>query len=235
MRVLILALVLALAACATPSARPAIHPGPAIDADFPDPAVLRAPDGYYYAYATQTERDGVRINLQVARSRDLLHWTRLRDALPVKPAWASRTWDFWAPHAVRRDGRYFLYFSAKPDAALADDRKGLCLAVATAERPEGPFTDVGRPLQCGEGFVNIDPMAFDDPSTGKRLLYWGSGFQPIKVQELAPDRMSFAPGSAPKDLVPAAGKSFPVLVEGAWVIRRKDYYYLFYSGDNCCG
>ncbi|MFL6863105.1 MAG: family 43 glycosylhydrolase, partial [Allosphingosinicella sp.] len=159
--------------------------------------MLRAPDGYYYAYATQTERDGVRINLQVARSRDLLHWTRLGDALPVKPAWASRTWDFWAPHAVRRDGRYFLYFSAKPDAALADERKGLCLAVATAERPEGPFTDVGRPLQCGESFVNIDPMAFDDPATGKRLLYWGSGFQPIKVQELAEDRMSFAPGSAP--------------------------------------
>src|SRR3954471_14068475 len=236
MRALILALVLALAACATPSAGPAIHVEPAIDADFPDPAVLRAPDGYYYAYATQTERDGVRINLQVARSRDLLHWTRLGDALPVKPAWANRTWDFWAPHAVRRDGRYFLYFSAKPDAALADDRKGLCLAVATAERPEGPFTDVGRPLQCGEGFVNIDPMAFDDSATGKRLLYWGSGFQPIKVRELAGDRISFAPGSAAADLVPPVkGGDYEELVEGAWMVRRGGWYYLFYSGDNCCG
>jgi arabinan endo-1,5-alpha-L-arabinosidase len=25
------------------------------------------------------------------------------------------------------------------------------------------------------------------------------------------------------------------LVEAAWVIRRDDYYYIFYSGDNCCG
>ena len=32
-----------------------------------------------------------------ARSRDLVHWTELADALPVKPVWASKTQDFWAP------------------------------------------------------------------------------------------------------------------------------------------
>jgi arabinan endo-1,5-alpha-L-arabinosidase len=26
-----------------------------------------------------------------------------------------------------------------------------------------------------------------------------------------------------------------VLVEGSWVVRHGQYYYLFYSGDNCCG
>ena len=97
---------------------------------------------------------------------------------------------------------------------------------------------MGKPLQCGESFVNIDPMAFDDPATGKRLLYWGSGFQPIKVQELAPDRMSFAAGSKPIDLIPVM-KNDPLkyreLLEGAWVIRRGGWYYMFYSGNNCCG
>src|SRR5205085_4066804 len=165
----------------------------------------------------------------------MVHWQQLGDALPVKPGWASHTQDFWAPHVVRDGSRYIMYFSAKPDAS--DERHGLCLAVAVAQSPTGPFTDMGHPLQCGEGFVNIDPMAFDDPATGKHLLYWGSGFKPIKVQELAPDRTSFAPGSSPKDLVwPSPVKdAFPVLVEGAWVVRRGDYYYLFYSGDNCCG
>jgi arabinan endo-1,5-alpha-L-arabinosidase len=137
------------------------------------------------------------------------------------------------------DGRYFLYYSAKPDAALTDPERGLCLAVAVADRPGGPFTDIGRPLQCGAGFVNIDPMAYDDPATGKRLLYWGSGFGAIKVQELAPDRTSFAPGSAPIDLVRPVKTENPDeyrrLVEGAWVVRRGGWYYLFYSGDNCCG
>jgi arabinan endo-1,5-alpha-L-arabinosidase len=26
-----------------------------------------------------------------------------------------------------------------------------------------------------------------------------------------------------------------VLIEGSWVMRHRGYYYLFYSGDNCCG
>ena len=184
MRALILLAALILASCATAPDPPATFANPVIDSDFPDPAIFRAEDGYYYAYATQTERDGKWINLQVARSRDLVGWELLGDALPAKPAWASRTQDFWAPHVAEHDGRYFLYYSAKPDEALTDDRKGLCLAVATAARPEGPFTDMGRPLLCGPSFVNIDPMSFDDPATGKRLLYWGSGFGPIKVQEL---------------------------------------------------
>lgn len=231
-----LAALLTLASQAAPAAaRQATYTNPVIDADFPDPAVLRAPDGLYYAYATQTQRDGHWINIQLARSSDLVHWQLIGDALPQKPQWASTTQDFWAPHVVRDGKRYLMYFSAKPDTS--DERHGLCLAVAISNSPLGPFVDMGHPLQCGSGFVNIDPMQFDDPATGKHLLYWGSGFQPIKVQELGPDRMSFAPGSAPKDLVwPNPVKdAFPVLVEGSWVVRHGGWYYLFYSGDNCCG
>jgi arabinan endo-1,5-alpha-L-arabinosidase len=208
---------------------------PVLDADFPDPTVIKAPDGYYYGYATQTQRDGKWINIQLARSADLVHWQHLGDALPAKPSWAATTQDFWAPHVVRDGGRYIMYFSGKPDTS--DERHGLCLGVATASSPIGPFVDMGHPLECGAGFVNIDPMAFDDPATGKHLLYWGSGFEPIKVRELARNRMSFARGSSPRSVAwpsPAKG-AFPVLVEGSWVIRHGGYYYLFYSGDNCCG
>jgi arabinan endo-1,5-alpha-L-arabinosidase len=236
MRSLLPLLALLAAGCATAPPPPATFVNPVIDADFPDPAVLRARDGFYYVYATQTERDGKWINLQVARSRDLVRWERLGDALPVKPGWASRTQDFWAPHVVEQDGRYLLYYSAKPDSALGDDKQGLCLAVATSRWPQGPFTDTGRPLLCGQSFVNIDPMAFEDPATGKRFLYWGSGFQPIKVRELAAGGLSFAPGSEAVDLVPPVkGGGYRNLVEGGWVVRHGGFYYLFYSGDNCCG
>ncbi len=225
-----------LLASATAPAAPLV---PAIDADFPDPALLHAADGYTYVYGTQGTVDGQTHNIQIARSRDMAHWQRLPDALPVKPAWASRTQDFWAPHVSAHDGRYYLYYSAKPDVALTDATRGLCLAVAVSERPDGPFVDTGTPLQCGPGFVNIDPMAFDDPATGQRLLYWGSGFEPIKVRELAPDRVSFAPGSVAVDLVGVDPIDDPSnyrrLVEGAWVVRRRGWYILFYSGDNCCG
>lgn len=226
-----------ISAPAAPAREAPTYANPVIDSDFPDPAIIRARDGRHYVYATQgAGPDGRMLNIQVATSRDLVSWRRLGDALPLKPAWASRTQDFWAPHVIESRGTYYLYYSAKPDEALTDQRKGFCLAVATARRPEGPFTDIGKPLICGSGFVNIDPMAFDDPATGRRLLYWGSGFGPIKVQELAADRISFAPGSAPVDLIePVKGGDYQALVEGAWVIRRGPFHYLFYSGDNCCG
>ncbi|HSQ99540.1 MAG TPA: glycoside hydrolase family 43 protein [Sphingomicrobium sp.] len=227
---------LGLGGCATSLARsPAAYVNPVLDADFPDPTVIRGSDGTYYAYGTQTQRSGRWVNIQLARSADLVHWQYLGDALPTKPSWAAATQDFWAPHVQRAGKSYVMYFSAKPDTS--DERHGLCLGVATANSPLGPFVDMGHPLRCGSGFVNIDPMAFDDPQTGKHLLYWGSGFEPIKVQELGPDRMSFAKGSKPRDLVwpnPVKGE-FPVLVEGSWVTRHGGYYYLFYSGDNCCG
>jgi arabinan endo-1,5-alpha-L-arabinosidase len=207
---------------------------PIFETDFPDPTVIRASDGWYYAYATQTILDGKMLNIQVARSRDLVKWEHLGDALPMKPVWANQTQKFWAPHVSQFGDTYYLYYSADPNTLT-----GLCLAVATSKSPRGPFADSGKPLKCGESFINIDPMAFDDPRTGKHLLYWGSGFQPIKVQELAPDRTSFMPGSQSIDLIPIIKDETPAnyqrLIEGAWVNFRDGYYYLFYSGDNCCG
>ena len=209
---------------------------PILDSDFPDPAVIHAPDGYYYAYATQTLRDGKWINIQLARSSDLIHWEFLGDALPEKPDWAQDTQDFWAPSVIFDGSTYFMYYSATPDVCHVHEA-GHALAVATSSSPAGPFVDMGMPLLLGAGFEYIDPMAFDDVATGKHLLYWGSGFQPIKVQELAADRMSFVPESKQIDLIWPNGRNgaFPRLVEASWVLFHEDFYYLFYSGDNCCG
>jgi len=209
---------------------------PILDSDFPDPAVIHAPDGFYYAYATQTLREGKWINIQLARSADLINWDLLGDALPEKPDWAQETQDFWAPSVIFDGSTYFMYYSATPDICHVHEA-GHALAVATSSSPDGPFVDMGMPLLLGAGFEYIDPMAFDDPATGKHLLYWGSGFQPIKVQELAADRMSFVPESKQIDLIWPNGRegAFPRLVEASWVLLHDGFYYLFYSGDNCCG
>ena len=219
-----------LSACAT--LPDLAYRNPVLERDFPDPAVLRAPDGWFYAYATQSA-DGARVlNVQAARSRDLARWEHLGEALPQKPSWAARKQEFWAPHVLHdsRQGRYFMYYSAEPD-----DSSGKCLAVATAPGPQGPFVDSGAPLHCGEGIEHIDPMAFDDPRTGQRLLLWGSGGTAIRAQELAPDRLRFLPGSAPVELVqPDAGRPYRSLIEGAWMTYRDGWYYLYFSGDRCC-
>ena len=205
------------------------YTNPVLDLDFPDPAVIQASDGRFYAYATQTQLRSPVLNIQVSSSDDLVHWSEPTEALPVKPSWASTTQEFWAPCVDQRGTTYVMYY-----AALADAGPGLCLGVATARDPLGPFVDSGKPLVSGNGFINIDPMAFDDPRTGKHLLYWGSGFEPIKAQELTPDRLQLAPGSAAVDLVsPCAGVPYERLVEGVFIHYREPYYYLFYSGDDC--
>lgn len=205
---------------------------PVLDKNFPDPTVIRA-EGKYYAYATNSNA-----HIQVASSTDLMHWQPEGDALPQPPVWADR--DFWAPHVLYDPvmKKYVMFYSGES----TDKNTGKCLGVAYADKPTGPFVDKGTPLICGDGFVNIDPMAFVDPASGKKLLYWGSGFEPIRVQEMSDDWSAFKPGTTAKmvvwpgkDKVPADGKSYDRLIEGAWVTRHKGWYYLYYSGDNCCG
>ena len=203
---------------------------PVINIAFADPTVIRTASGKYYAYATQ----GNGQNIQVAYSNDLFHWEKEQDAMPEKPVWANNTSSFWAPHVLYDVSikKYVLFFSS----ASNDTTTGKCIGVAFADLPTGPFIDKGSPLICGEGFVNIDPMALVDPATKKKLLFWGSGFKPIKVQELTNDWKNFKTGTTALDLVwPGKEADYTNLLEGAWVDCQDGKYYLYYSGDNCCG
>jgi len=208
---------------------------PVFNSNFPDPTVIKAENGNYYAYATNTKNDGDQINIQILKSQDLLHWQSLPDAMPERPTWADT--DFWAPHVAYNEGtqKYYLFYSGESK----EGNLGKCLGVAVSSSPEGPFKDKGEALRCGEGFKNIDPMVYQDKVSGKNYIYWGSGFENIKVQELSDDFLSFRKGSKPIGLIdPVAGddpKNYENLVEGAWLKKHGDFYYLYYSGDNCCG
>jgi arabinan endo-1,5-alpha-L-arabinosidase len=208
-----------------------------MDHDFPDPSLIKANDGYYYSYATQgyTEEATPRLlNLQVARSRDLKNWQHLGEALPVKPTWAQRTQRFWAPHIHFANNLYYLFYSAEPDTD-----EGKCLAIAVSTNPQGPFVDSGKPLTCGVSYSNIDPMVYNDPVSKKTLLYWGSAFEPIRVRAISSSLINFASGSTTIPLLAPDRSPNPApytkLFEGAWILKNKGFYYLFVSGEDCCG
>lgn len=225
----------------TPELAETVEPGqevfenPVVDANFPDPTIVKAGDGYFYVYATNSGVNGKTHNMQVRRSKDLVKWEVLGDAMPETPSWGSG--DFWAPHVTYDESSdtYFLYYSGES----TDTDIGKCLGVAVSRSPEGPFIDKGEPLLCGETFVNIDPMVFEDPASGKKYYYWGSGHEAIKVRELAEDGINFKANSETIELLQPVRNDLPSnyenLLEGAWVVKKDDFYYLFYSGDNCCG
>lgn len=207
---------------------------PVWDHDFPDPTVIRTAGGTWYAYGTDGGYNGQYARIQVASSPDGIRWTWLGDALADKPAWALKSHNFWAPdvHYNSATRRYLLYYAARNDHPGED----MAIGVAVSATPRGPFRAEATPLVTGKGFQAIDPMAFMDPVSGKKYLYWGSDSKPLMVRELAADGLGFQKGSAASvALKPGGDGDYDRLIEGPWVLYHEGYYYLFYSGDNCCG
>ena len=113
----------------------------------------------------------------------------------------------YAPDAVEREGKTYLYF------CLSDDSEG----VAVADSPSGPFRDpVSLPA------LGIDPAIFLDDD-GKAYYYWGQ-FSASAV-ELNPDLMGFDADKVIKGVVTEEEHHFH---EGSSVRKRGDtYYYVF--------
>lgn len=90
------------------------YTNPVIDRDFPDPCVIRGRDELFYAYATQSRQDGHWVNVQLARSPDLVNWELLGDAMPERPAWADPEGPTMAPNAITGERGIYLYFATRP-------------------------------------------------------------------------------------------------------------------------
>lgn len=206
---------------------------PVLDIDFPDPTVIHL-KGVYYAYATQSSHNGKMVNIQVATSTDMFNWKYIGDALPQKPVWASNTQSFWAPHVLYDSSmkKFVMFFCAKSN----DTSVNMGIGVAYSDKPAGPFIPNPSPLMVATKFGDIDPMAMIDPQTGKKIIYWGSGFEPIRAQELTDDWSTFKEGTTEVAVeYPHKESIYSKLIEGAWVDYHNGKYYLYYSGDNCCG
>jgi arabinan endo-1,5-alpha-L-arabinosidase len=207
------------------------YENPVLHNDAPDPTIMRAGDGSYYAYTTQSYHEATFYNVPVLHSTDLIHWTLVGDALPQRPDWTPPgidKGDIWAPHIVQFGNTYYLYFSAR-----FLETAQMSIGVATSDSPTGPFHDpLGEPLIVGEkGFDAIDPFAaqFDDT----KYIYWGSDGVPIHVQQLSDDGLSLS--GERQDVLSPSDRPYEDLVEGAWVLQHDGLYYLMYSGDGCCG
>lgn len=197
------------------------YKNPVWDHDFPDPNLVKAPDGYFYAYATDVNwrEDGMGgpYTVPVLRSKDLVHWQFRGDAFDKRPRWKKG--GIWAPDVTYYDHRYIMFYSfstwGDPDPAIG---------VAVSNTPEGPFTDRGALFYSREIGVDnsIDPFLIVD--SGTPYLVWGS-FHGIYGVPLSPDATR------------VAGEKFRIAdnrFEGSYIYKRGKYYYYFGSAGSCC-
>ncbi|MDF2739895.1 MAG: family 43 glycosylhydrolase, partial [Actinomycetia bacterium] len=205
---------------------------------FADPAVIKAKDGWWYAYGTTdplNEGEGTRHIIPTARSADLVDWTYVGDAFTeaTLPGWAAPDAALWAPDIRYLDGTYYLYYVVT-QTTITDEPNDNAVGVATAPTPTGPWTDSGGPVvgprrgdsgNPGDFKWTFDPSQFTDLD-GTRYLYYGSYYGGIFVTELNADATR------------AVGEPVMVAIdnryEGAYVVRHGRWYYLFASEANCC-
>ncbi len=195
-----------------------VYANPVIDYSLPDPTIIKGDDGYFYLYATEDIR-----NVPIHRSKDLLDWKLIGTAFTdsTRPDFEPNG-GIWAPDINKIGNKYVLYYSM----SVWGGEWTCGIGVATADKPEGPFTDQGMLFRSnGIGVQNsIDPFYIEDG--GKKFLFWGS-FRGIYGIELSDDGLSVKKGAEKHQV---AGTAY----EGTYIHKRGDYYYFFASIGTCC-
>ena len=227
-----------LSACGAAGSAPAPSPLPAgtfrdpvIAHNFADPFILKV-GTTYYGYATGDGTD----NIQVERSTDLVHWTRLPDALPTRPNWQpSSTGLTWAPDVAHIGTTYVMYYTAR-NAEIGKQ----CISAAVASDPAGPFKDTSAaPFVCQADMGgSIDSDYFLD-SDGTPYLVWKNDgnccgiLTQLWLAKLAADGRSVvgpAQSLNRKDDAWEGG-----LIEGPNIFLHAGTYYLFWSANDYAG
>lgn len=194
------------------------YQNPVIAVSTPDPTAIRARDGFFYLYATEDIP-----NTPIYRSADLVDWELVGTAFTreSRPQWNPKG-KLWAPDINYVNGKYMLYYAKSTWGGEWDCGIG----VATADQPQGPFTDHGALFVSKEIKVRNSIDAEMVQYEGHNYLFWGS-FHGIYGVELTADGLRVKDGATPQKV---AGD----FMEGTYIHHRGDYWYLFGSAGTCC-
>ena len=218
-----------------------------------DPSTFYAEDGYWYTYCTRdplndedrnAQGDFNFRNIPILRSANLTDWTYVGEALDELPAWADTDTTVFAPEIQYVDGTYYLYYivtSASAEVSGAPNcGSDQAIGVATAPSAAGPWTDSGEavvePQYNGDQskafgqrdcnfFGAIDPEVVT--AGARRYMYFGGFYGGIFARPLSEDGLATDPAKQTRITIDNR-------YEGAEVVKKDGYYYLFVSATNCC-
>jgi len=200
---------------------------PVLPGDRPDPTIIKIGDTYW-ASATSNEWAPL---FPIFKSQDLENWELVTYVFPEgAPDWAYK--NFWAPELSydENQDKVYAYYTARDS-----DSDRLSVAVASAESPEGPYTDHG-PLVSQE-LGSIDAYEVRDNDGTLYMLWKEDGNSqgeptPMWAQQITEDRTELIGEKHElfRNDVPWEGH----LVEGISIFKKNDYFYATYSAGACC-
>lgn len=206
-----------------------------------DPVMAKDSDTYYVF--------GTGPGISTMYSKDLKTWTEGKPIFETTPAWVLEALphfkgDIWAPDIIFYQGQYHIFYACnatpgKPDAAIGHATN----PTLNQKSPDYKWTDQGKIVQSVLGrdqWQAIDPNVIVDDA-GTPWFVFGSFWDGLKAVKMTKDMAKFSQPEEWHTIArrPTAQKPYEYglqdsQVEGAFVYKHGDYYYLFASFDMCC-
>lgn len=137
-----------------------------IDVAFGDPFVLK--DGNkYYMYGTG---GGAKKGFAAYSSTNLKNWKPEGQVYfgDNKNGWGTGA--YWAPEVYKRNGKYYMFYSAQWKENPNNEKENFKIGVAVSDKPTGPFTDLKNAPIFDPGYPIIDANVLFE--NGKTYLYY---------------------------------------------------------------
>lgn len=170
-------------------------------------------EGRYWIYPTYSAPYEEQTFFEAFSSSDLTEWRNEGRILDFKDVPWSTNRAAWAPSVAKKEGKYFIYFSAGDGAGLG---------IAVSDHPGGRFKDaLGEPLvkEYNHGAQPIDAHAFVDDD-GQAYLYWG-GWKHAVMAKLGEDMISLE-----GPIIEITPENY---VEGPFMLKHQGRYLFMWS------
>ncbi|KAE8349592.1 putative arabinan endo-1,5-alpha-L-arabinosidase A [Aspergillus coremiiformis] len=188
-----------------------------------DPALIRRDDGTYFRFST-----GNLISFATSSSIEG-PWTPRGSVLPADGSRIpnSGSKDPWAPDVHKVGNLYHVYYSV---SAFGTQDSSIGLASSRTMEP-GTWTDngaIGVTSRNGKQYNAIDANLLVDGHN--KYMTFGSFWQDIFQVTLTPDAKRATSAAVNVAFDPAGTHA----VEGPYLFKYNNLYYLFYSWGSCC-
>jgi len=209
-----------------------------------DPALIKEGNTYYLFCTGGNRRAGY---TPIRCSKDLRWWTLCGHVFRELPAWAPLeipdTRGIWAPDISYFNGAYHLYYSI---STFGKNNSAIGLAVNKTLDPNSPdykWQDRGMVLRSTAGVDDWNAIDANIVIEDEKNVWicWGSFWSGIQMRRIDPatgklsaedtshHTLSSRPRKGEQQTPPVDGS-----VEAPFIVKHKDWWYLFVSFDLCC-